>query len=107
MLGRHVYRVHHEGGRWTVAKEGEARPVGEFADCEEALAGRFFGIAVGGIRSCGGGPAPQDLALRDRCQEALARLPAGSGGHRLIRGVLERAERNIRDATQEVEEDDE
>jgi len=38
MLGRHVYRVHHEGGRWTVAKEGEARPVGEFADCEEALA---------------------------------------------------------------------
>src|SRR5688500_8515149 len=38
MLGRHVYRVHHEGGRWTVAKEGEARPLGEFAACEEAVA---------------------------------------------------------------------
>lgn len=38
MLGRHVYRVHHEGGRWTVAKEGEARPLGEFAACEEAMA---------------------------------------------------------------------
>ena len=38
MLGRHVYRVHHEGGRWTVAKEGEAQPFGEFAAREEALA---------------------------------------------------------------------
>ena len=38
MLGRHVYRVHSEEGRWTVAKEGEARPLGEFAAREEALA---------------------------------------------------------------------
>jgi Uncharacterized protein conserved in bacteria (DUF2188) len=38
MLGRHVYRVHSEDGRWTVTKEGEAEPRGEFASREEALA---------------------------------------------------------------------
>ena len=38
MLGRRVYRVHHEGGRWTVAKDGETRPLGEFAAREAALA---------------------------------------------------------------------
>jgi Uncharacterized protein conserved in bacteria (DUF2188) len=38
MLGRHVYRVHQEAGRWTVAKEGEAQPFGEFAAREEAIA---------------------------------------------------------------------
>ena len=38
MLGRHVYRVHPEAGRWTVSKEGEAEPRGEFASREEAVA---------------------------------------------------------------------
>ena len=38
MLGRHVYRVHPEAGRWTVTKEGEAKPRGEFAGREEAVA---------------------------------------------------------------------
>jgi hypothetical protein len=38
MLGRHVYRVHREEGSWTVAKDGDTRPVGEFAAREEALA---------------------------------------------------------------------
>ena len=37
MLGRHVYRVHAANGRWTVAKEGEADPRGEFGSREEAL----------------------------------------------------------------------
>ena len=38
MLGRHVYRVHPEAGRWTVSKEGEAEPRGECASREEAVA---------------------------------------------------------------------
>ena len=38
MLGRHVYRVHPEDGRWTVIKEGESQPRGGFARREEALA---------------------------------------------------------------------
>jgi hypothetical protein len=38
MLGRHVYRVHPEAGRWTVTKEGETAPRAEFANREEALA---------------------------------------------------------------------
>lgn len=38
MLGRHVYRVHPNGGRWTVTKEGEDAPRAAFADRAEALA---------------------------------------------------------------------
>ena len=38
MLGRHVYRVHPEAGRWTVTKEGEAEPRAELASREEAVA---------------------------------------------------------------------
>jgi hypothetical protein len=38
MLGRHVYRVHPAGGRWTVSKDGEAQPRGDYAAREEALA---------------------------------------------------------------------
>lgn len=38
MLGRHVYRVHPDGGRWVVRKEGEDRPRGAFAGREEAVA---------------------------------------------------------------------
>jgi hypothetical protein len=38
MLGRHVYRVHPEAGRWTVTKEGEAEPRTEFASRGEAVA---------------------------------------------------------------------
>jgi len=37
MLGRHVYRVHPAAGRWTVTKEGETEPRGDFAGREEAL----------------------------------------------------------------------
>ena len=46
MLGRHIYRVHPEAGRWTVTKEGEAEPRGEFASREEALTG--FGPSPSG-----------------------------------------------------------
>jgi hypothetical protein len=38
MLGRHVYRVHASGGRWSVTKEGEGRPRGDYAHREEAFA---------------------------------------------------------------------
>ena len=38
MLGRHVYRVHPEEGRWTVTKDGESQPRGAFADRAEAIA---------------------------------------------------------------------
>jgi hypothetical protein len=38
MLGRHVYRVRPDGGRWTVAKEGEAAARGQFAGKSEAMA---------------------------------------------------------------------
>lgn len=37
MLGRHVYRVHPAAGRWTITKEGEAQPRGEFAGRDEAI----------------------------------------------------------------------
>ena len=37
-LGRHVYRVHPAEGRWTVTKEGESRPRGDYDRREEALA---------------------------------------------------------------------
>ena len=38
MLGRHVYRVHPTEDGWTVIKEGEGRPRGEFAGREQAIA---------------------------------------------------------------------
>ena len=38
MLGRHIYRVHPEAGRWTVTKEGETEPRAESANREEAVA---------------------------------------------------------------------
>jgi hypothetical protein len=37
MLGRHVYRVHPAKPGWTITKEGEGRPRGEFSGREEAL----------------------------------------------------------------------
>jgi len=37
MLGRHVYRVHPEEDRWSVSKEGESQPRGNFAGRDEAL----------------------------------------------------------------------
>jgi hypothetical protein len=46
MLGRHVYRVHPEAGRWTVTKEGEAEARADFASREEAVAAAF-GLANG------------------------------------------------------------
>jgi hypothetical protein len=41
MLGRHVYRVHPEEGRWTVTKEGESQPRAGFGARDEALAEAF------------------------------------------------------------------
>lgn len=38
MLGRHVYRVHPIGAGWTVTKDGEDHPRGEFPGREEAIA---------------------------------------------------------------------
>jgi hypothetical protein len=38
MLGRHVYRVHSTEKGWTVTKEGEDQPRGEFFGREEAIA---------------------------------------------------------------------
>jgi uncharacterized protein DUF2188 len=38
MLGRYVYRVHPEAGRWTVTKEGEAEPRAALTGREEAVA---------------------------------------------------------------------
>ena len=37
MLGRHVYRVHAVEGKWTVSKEGEMQPRGQFAGREDAM----------------------------------------------------------------------
>jgi len=37
MLGRHVYRVHPVGGRWTVTKEGEDHPRAGFPGRDEAV----------------------------------------------------------------------
>jgi hypothetical protein len=70
-----------------------------------AVSGVFYKIATSGTRSgTSGQPFPQDLALRDRCQEVLPRLPAGSAAYRLFRNVLRRAERNIHEAVREEEE---
>jgi hypothetical protein len=38
MLGRHVYRVYPTDEGWTVRKEGEDHPRGEFRGREEAIA---------------------------------------------------------------------
>jgi hypothetical protein len=38
MLGRHVYRVHPSDGRWTITKDGDAGPRGQFAGRDEAVA---------------------------------------------------------------------
>lgn len=37
MLGRHVYRVHPAEPGWTITKEGETQPRGEFSGREEAI----------------------------------------------------------------------
>lgn len=38
MLGRHVYRVHADAGRWTVIKEGEPGQAAGFEHREKAVA---------------------------------------------------------------------
>ena len=38
MLGRHVYRIHPLAEGWTITKEGETQPYGEFAARDEAMA---------------------------------------------------------------------
>jgi len=38
MLGRHVYRVHPNGERWVVIKEGETEKGRDFASRNEAVA---------------------------------------------------------------------
>jgi hypothetical protein len=74
-------------------------------DCLGRVAGRFYTIATGGERSGPSGqPFPEDVALRDRCQEALRSLPPGGAAHRLFRDVLSRAEREIQSATEEDED---
>ncbi len=37
VLGRHVYRVHADNGWWTITKEGETQPRGDFADRQAAM----------------------------------------------------------------------
>ena len=37
MLGRHVYRVHPAEARWSLTKEGETGPRGDFGSREEAI----------------------------------------------------------------------
>jgi Uncharacterized protein conserved in bacteria (DUF2188) len=38
MLGRHLYRVHPQREEWTVSKDGEEAPRGNFTDREVAVA---------------------------------------------------------------------
>jgi hypothetical protein len=37
MLARHMYRVHREGGEWTVTKDGEDRSRANFQHRERAI----------------------------------------------------------------------
>jgi hypothetical protein len=74
-------------------------------ECLRAVGGVFYKVATSGMRSgTSGQPFPQDLALRDRCQEVLPRLPAGGPAYCLIRDVLRRAERDIQAAVRDEEE---
>jgi hypothetical protein len=67
----------------------------------------FYRIATSGMRSgTPGQPFPQDIKLRDRCQELLPRLRKGSPVSELFQDVLRTAERNIEEEIQEDDEDE-
>jgi hypothetical protein len=75
-------------------------------ECLRAVGGVFYKIATSGMRSgTPGQPFPQDLALRDRCQEVLPRLPAGGAAYHLFRDVLRWAGRDIQAAIREEEDE--
>lgn len=81
-----------------------AEALGE--DYSRQMAAAFFRIAMSGMRSgTSGEPYPQDIALRDRCQAVLPTLAVGLPVHRLVLEILRRAEQNIREATQEEDDD--
>jgi hypothetical protein len=69
------------------------------------LSSAFFRIAASGMRSgTPGQPFPQDITLRDQCQEVLRRLPVGGPTYRLFRDLLKEADQNIVRAVQDDEE---
>jgi hypothetical protein len=75
-------------------------------DCQRRVANSFLSIAISGTRSGPPGqPYPQDITLRDLCQEALPSLPRGGATFRLFQDVLRRVEQNIEAATHEQDED--
>jgi hypothetical protein len=75
--------------------------------CSRAVAWFFYKIATSGMRTgTPGQPFPKDIALRDRCQEVLAKLPVGCAASRLFRDVLSKADRDIEVAVQAAADED-
>lgn len=73
-------------------------------DCYRDVAFEFHRVAMSGMRTgTAGEPYPRDIELRNRCQAVLPTLPPGSPVERLVRGVLSGAERNIREAVRDDE----
>jgi hypothetical protein len=76
-------------------------------DCYRAVSGHLYTCAVYHGRSRqGGGPFPQDIALRDRAAEAMGKAQAGTPLHRFYEALVKKAKENILHAQAQEEEMD-
>ncbi len=74
-------------------------------DCLRSVASQLHNIATLGSKSgTPGQPFPEDIQVRNRCQEVLKQLPVESVIYRFINDVLRTANRLIQEATSDGDE---
>jgi hypothetical protein len=75
------------------------------AECYRLVSNHLYYCATAhGRERTGGGPFPQDIALRDRATAAVARTQPGSPERRFFESLVRRAKQNIQDQQARDEE---
>jgi hypothetical protein len=84
-----------------------SRAVAPGEECYQAVSSNLYGCAVyHGRQRVGGGPFPQDVALREKATDAMRKAQAGTPLHRFYESLAKRAVENIREAEARDEEMD-
>jgi hypothetical protein len=76
--------------------------------CHRQVHAQFVNLAVGGTRSgVAGEPYPQDIDLRDRCEELLQTLPTSGYEYQLFADIRQQAQSAINRELSRLENEDE
>ena len=82
------------------------RAAGFGSECHRRANARFVSLASSGMRSGPAGePYPQDIALRNRCDELLRALSPDDRRHRLFTDIRQQAQSAIKRELAELEEE--